>query len=444
MKTATSLLFLCLIWGTVAAATDTPRPLDRIVAVAEEEVITQRQLLARVQTVQRQLEAREGQAPPREALMRPVLERLVMERLQLQEAERMGIRVDDIRLNNAMEDIARENGLSLAAFRDRLVADGIDFADFREQIRNEMTLSLLHQRRVDSRIHVSEQEIDQFLASESGRIDAGVEYHLRHLLISTPEDAGPEAIEQARRRAEALREEAASGTDFTRLALQSSEGRFALEGGDLGWRAAGEVPTLFARHVVVMRVGEVSPVIRSASGFHIVQLVDRRGGEDTQVRQTHVRHILITPNEIVTDEEARQRLVSLRERLDNGADFAELARAHSDDRGSALEGGDLGWVNPGEMVPRFEEVMNETPPGQVSQPFSTRFGWHVLKVHERRSHDSSQERMRAQARRMIHERKREEQLELWLRRLRDESHVEYRLDPENGQARTAGEEARGS
>lgn len=439
MKTATSLLLLCLIWGTVAAATDTPRPLDRIVAVAEEEVITQRQLLARVHTVQRQLEAREGQAPPRETLMRPVLERLVMERLQLQEAERMGIRVDDIRLNNAMEDIARENGLSLAAFRERLVADGIDFADFREQIRNEMTLSLLHQRRVDSRIQVGEQEIDQFLASESGRIDAGVEYHLRHLLVSTPEDAGPEEIEQARRRAEALRKEAASGAEFTRLALQSSEGRFALEGGDLGWRAAGEVPTLFARHVVVMREGEVSPVIRSASGFHIVQLVDRRGGEDTQVRQTHVSHILITPNEIVTDEEARQRLISLRERLENGADFAELARAHSDDRGSALEGGDLGWVNPGEMVPRFEEVMNETPPGQVSRPFSTRFGWHVLQVHDRRSHDSSRERMRAQARRMIHERKREEQLELWLRRLRDESHVEYRLDPEDGQARTAAE-----
>ncbi|MFP4682286.1 MAG: peptidylprolyl isomerase [Ectothiorhodospira sp.] len=434
MKTLTSLLFLlCLLWGSAVPASETAQPLDRIVAVAEDDVITQRQLLARVRTVQRLTEAREDQDRPRDELMRPVLERLVMERLQLQEADRMGIRVDDIRLNNAMEDIARENGLSLAAFRDRLVDDGIDFADFREQIRNEMTLSQLHQRRVDSRIHVSQQEIDEFLASESGRIDDGMEYHLRHLLISTPEEADSEAIEAARRRAEALREEVSSGADFTELVVRASEGHNALEGGDLGWRPAGEVPTLFARHVVTMREGEVSPVIRSASGFHLVQLVERRGGEGTQVRQTRVSHILITPNEIVGDEEARQRLVSLRERIAGGTDFAELARAHSDDRGSALEGGDLGWVNPGEMSPGFEEVMNETPPGEISQPFSTRFGWHVLKVHERRTHDSSRERMQARARRMIHERKREEQLELWLRRLRDESYVEYRLDAEQDQ-----------
>ncbi|MFP4162043.1 MAG: peptidylprolyl isomerase, partial [Ectothiorhodospira sp.] len=324
MKTLTSLLFLlCLLWGSAVPASETAQPLDRIVAVAEEDVITQRQLLARVRTVQRLTEAREDR--PRDELMRPVLERLVMERLQLQEADRMGIRVDDIRLNNAMEDIARENGLSLAAFRDRLVDDGIDFADFREQIRNEMTLSQLHQRRVDSRIHVSQQEIDEFLASESGRIDDGMEYHLRHLLISTPEEADSEAIEAARRRAEALREEVSSGADFTELVVRASEGHNALEGGDLGWRPAGEVPTLFARHVVTMREGEVSPVIRSASGFHLVQLVERRGGEGTQVRQTRVSHILITPNEIVGDEEARQRLVSLRERIAGGTDFAELA-----------------------------------------------------------------------------------------------------------------------
>ncbi|MCG5525764.1 peptidylprolyl isomerase [Ectothiorhodospira haloalkaliphila] len=404
------------------------RLLDRIVAVAEEDVIMHSELFERIQTIQRQLAARDdGQAPPVNALVRPVLDRLVLERLQLQEARRIGIRIDDISLNNAIENIARENGMTLTQFRDRLVADGIDFRAFREQIRDEMAIAQLHRRQVDSRIQVSEQEIDDLIASESGAIDRDVEYRLLHLLVSLPEGATPEQIRETRQRAERIREEAAEGADFTELALRESQGQQALEGGDLGWRNANQVPTLFSRHVVLMREGEVSEVIRSPSGFHIVKLADRRAGSRSLVQQTRVRHILISPSEVVSDQEAHDRIRSLRNRIEDGADFGELARAHSDDRGSALRGGDLGWTDPGDMVPQFEQVMRQAEPGSVSEPFRTRFGWHILQVEDRRSHDSSRELMRSQAREIIRDRKRDDELEVWLRRLRDESYVEVRL-----------------
>lgn len=441
MKTIISILLAWLVAsGSVALAQEgnnhpgvVPldeggRLLDRIVAVAEEDVIMQSELRERIQTIQRQLAARDGQTPPVDALVRPVLDRLVLERLQLQEARRIGIRIDDISLNNAIENIARENGMSLAQFRDRLVADGIDFRAFREQIRDEMAIAQLHRRQVDSRIQVSEQEIDDLIASESGAIDRDVEYRLLHLLVSLPEGATPEQISETRERAERIREEAAEGADFTELALRESEGQQALEGGDLGWRNASQVPTLFSRHVVLMREGDVSEVIRSPSGFHIVKLADRRAGSRSQVQQTRVRHILISPSEVVSDREARDRIRSLRNRIRDGADFAELAQAHSDDRGSALRGGDLGWTDPGDMVPQFEQVMNRTEPGTLSEPFRTQFGWHILKVEDRRSHDSSRELMRSQAREIIRNRKRDDELEIWLRRLRDESYVELRLE----------------
>jgi peptidyl-prolyl cis-trans isomerase SurA len=442
MKTIISILLAWLVAsGSVALAQEGSsnhpgvvpldeggRLLDRIVAVAEEDVIMQSELRERIQTIQRQLAARDGQAPPADALVRPVLDRLVLERLQLQEARRIGIRIDDISLNNAIENIARENGMSLAQFRDRLVADGIDFRTFREQIRDEMAIAQLHRRQVDSRIQVSEQEIDDLIASESGAIDRDVEYRLLHLLISLPEGATPEQISETRERAERIREEAAEGVDFTELALRESEGQQALEGGDLGWRNASQVPTLFSRHVVLMREGDVSEVIRSPSGFHIVKLADRRAGNRSQVQQTRVSHILISPSEVVSDQEARDRIRSLRNRIRDGADFAELAQAHSDDRGSALRGGDLGWTDPGDMVPQFEQVMNRTEPGTLSEPFRTQFGWHILQVEDRRSHDSSRELMRSQAREIIRNRKRDDELEIWLRRLRDESYVELRLE----------------
>lgn len=413
--------------GTVPQSGD-GELLDRVAVVVDEDVIMQSELLERLRLIEQQIAARDGQRPPREALLRPVLDRLIMERLQLQEASRLGIRIDDISLNNALENIARENRMSLGQFRDRLVADGIDFGAFREQIRDEMTISQLHRRRVDTRIQVSEQEIDDLIASESGAIDRNLEYRLQHLLISLPEGANPDQIREARARAEMIRSEALGGADFSQLVLRESEGQTVLDGGDLGWRSAAQVPTLFSRHVVLMREGEISEVIRSPSGFHLVKLTERRGNEQVQIEQTRARHILISPSEILSPEEARERLRNLYNRIADGADFAELARAHSDDPGSATRGGDLGWVDPGMMVPAFEDVMNRTAVGDVSEPFASPFGFHILQVTERRSHDSSREIMRAQARDIIRERKRDDELEIWLRRLRDESYVEYRLD----------------
>lgn len=402
---------------------------DRIVAVVENDVITQSELDFRLEQVRQQIMSRGNRPPPDDALIPQVMDRLVIERLQLQRAAEMGIRIDDIALNEAMERIARDNGMTLPQFRERLVAEGIEFQRFREQIRDEMTMSQLRRRQVDNRIQVSEQEIDDLIASESGAIDRDVEYRISHILIPLSDGATPTEIQAARERAEAVRRQALEeDQDFAELAVSESGGQQALEGGDLGWRSAAQVPTVFARNVVLMREGDVSEIIRSPSGFHIVKLEDRRGGERARITQTHARHILISPTAVLSDDRARQRLESLRQRIRMGDEFGELARAHSDDRGSAMRGGDLGWTDPGDMVPQFEEVMNRLPPGEVSEPFRTQFGWHIVEVLDRREHDSSRQLMRAQAREIIRDRKRDDETQLWLRRLHDESYVELRLD----------------
>ncbi|ACL73790.1 SurA domain protein [Thioalkalivibrio sulfidiphilus HL-EbGr7] len=421
-------LTLALAWplqGLAQRADDAP--LDHIVALVEDDVIMHSELQNRLDTVRQQILSRGGRLPPDDVLIPQVLERLIIERLQLQQATRAGIRIDDITLNQTMERIARENSMSLPEFRDRLVADGIDFQVFREQIRDEMTIGQLRRRQVENRIQVSEQEIDDLIASESGAIDRDVEYRLSHILVPLPEGANAADIQAARERAEAIRKRAVAGENFSELALSESAGQQALEGGDLGWRAAAQVPTLFARNVVLMREGEVSELIRSPSGFHLIKLQERRGGERAQITQTHARHILIQPTAILSQEDARERIAGLRNRILMGNDFADLARAHSDDRGSAMRGGDLGWTDPGDLVPQFEEVMNALAPNTLSEPFLSPFGWHIVEVLDRRTYDSSRQLMRAQAREIIRERKREEETELWLRRLRDEAYVELRL-----------------
>ncbi|OOG24765.1 molecular chaperone SurA [Thioalkalivibrio denitrificans] len=426
----TGLLLGLALWPLVGAAqTVDDMVLDRIVAVVENDVIMRSELDYRLDQVHQQIRARGNQPPPDDVLVPQVMERLVIERLQLQRASEMGIRIDDITLNEAMENIARENRMNLPQFREALVREGIDFQRFREQIRDEMTISQLRRRVVDNRIQISEQEIDDLIASETGAIDRDVEYRISHILIPLAEGATPPEIQAARERAEAVRKQAlAEGQDFSELALSESGGQQALEGGDLGWRSAAQVPTVFARSVVLMREGDVSEVIRSPSGFHIVKLEGRRGGERAQITQTHARHILVSPTAVLSDERARERLESLRQRIRMGDEFEDLARAHSDDRGSAMRGGDLGWVDPGDLVPAFEEVMDRLPPGEVSEPFRTQFGWHIVEVLDRRQYDSSRQLMRAQAREIIRDRKREDETELWLRRLRDESYVEMRLE----------------
>ncbi|WP_006787277.1 peptidylprolyl isomerase [Thiorhodospira sibirica] len=404
------------------------QPLDHIVAVVEEDVIMASELRQRMQLIAQQIQTRGGLLPDEAILIRQVAERLALERLQLQEARRIGIRIDDLTLNNAVEAIARDNQLSLPEFREQLLAQGLNFAQFREQVRDELTIAQLRRRQVENRIQVTEQEIDDLIASESGAIDSGMQYRLQHILVALPEGASPQDIQSARAKAEALRQEAQAGADFTELALRASSSQHALEGGDLGWRGAAQIPTLFARHVVLMRVGDISEVVRSPSGFHLIRLAERRGGERANITQIRARHILIQPSEILSDTEARERLLVLRQRILDGDDFATLAQAHSQDRGSALRGGDLGFISPGELVPEFEQTIAQLSPGVLSEVFKSAFGWHLAEVLEYRQHDGSRELMRNQAREIIRERKREDELELWLRRLRDESFIEYRLD----------------
>lgn len=409
-------------------------PLDRIVAIVEDDAIMLSELMERVDVIKRQLAAKApGQFRPEDLqdkqILKQVLDRMILDRLQLQQAERLGIRVDDLTLNEAMLQLARERNTTLEAFRDQLVSEGINYVHFREQVRNEIIMSRLHKRQVDSTVQVSEQEIDDLITSRNETIGRDIDYRLSHIMVSIPEGATPEQIQISRKKAEALEERAAKGEDFAKLAVSESEGENALDGGDLGWRKIDELPSIFAHSVSLMKMGDVSKVIRSPSGFHIIKLTDRRGEQGKLVEQTHVRHILVKPNALVTEDEARKQLTALRARIVGGDSFADLAKAHSEDPGSASEGGDLGWVNPGELASQFEEVMNGLKPDEVSEPFKTQFGWHILQVLGRRQQDETQQLMRNQARDLIRSRKADEELNLWLRRLRDENYVEYRLDP---------------
>ncbi len=404
-----------------------PAVIDRIVAVVNDGVILDSELDAFVRTIQAQLRERSTPLPPEEVLRKQALERLVIQRLQMQLAERTGIRVDDETVNRAVRSIAQRNNLTLEQFRRALEQDGFSFARFREDIRDEIIISRLQQRNVDNRIEVSEQEVDNLLARREVLGSEDNQYRLSHILIAVPEAPSPEQVRAARQKAHRVLGELRAGADFARTAVSVSDGQQALEGGSLGWFQAGRLPTAFVDAVVNMRPGEISDVIRSPSGFHIIKLEDLKGRERHIVRQTRVRHILLRTSEIRSDADARRQLRQLRERLLGGADFTGLARAHSDDTLSARKGGGLGWVGPGETVPRFEQALDRLAVGEVSEPVRTRFGWHLIQVMERREHDDTEKFLRAKAHELIRGRKRQEALELWLRRLRDEAYVEYRL-----------------
>jgi len=402
--------------------------LDRIVAVVDDSAILQSDLDDMMATVKRQLQQQDGQLPPDDVLRKQVLERLIMMRLQLQYAERTGIRVDDEALNTALNSIAQQNKLSLANFRLALEHEGFDFARFRENIRNQMIITRLQQRQANSMVTVTDQEVDNFLANEKGQGGVADEYKLAHILIAVPEGATPDKIQAARSKAQRVLNELRGGADFHKMAVSVSDDQQALEGGDLGWRPRAQIPSLFVDAITHMKPGEISDLIRSPSGFHIIKLYDHRGTDQHTITQTHARHILIRTNDLVSDDDARERLEQLKQRIEGGDDFAALARAHSDDPTSAAKGGDLGWVNPGDLDPQFEEVMNGLAPGKLSAPFRTQYGWHLVQVLARREHDDSAEFRRNTAREMIRKRKTDEAIEVWLHRLRDEAYVEYRLD----------------
>lgn len=423
-------LFLGLLPGLSAPAA--AQPINRIVAVVNDDVILASELEDKVQLVRSQLAQQNTQPPDPAQLERQVLERLIMERLQLQVAERNNIEVDDETLNANLRNIASQNGVTLTEFRQTLEREGMDYAAFREELRSQIMINRLRQQTVINRIDISDQEVDNLLASQTAWSDQTRDYHLGHILIATPEAASPEQIQAAERKAAGVLEKLRGGDDFSETAVAVSESETALEGGDLGWRKAAQLPSLFADVVRDMQPGEISDLIRSPSGFHIIKLINVRGEERHVITQSRVRHILLQPDEMTSEADVRLRIEQLRGRLETGADFAELARSHSTDKVSASNGGDLGWVNPGDMVPEFEQAMNKLAPGEISEPVQSRFGWHLIQVLERRERDSTEDYRRARAREMIRQRKTDEEMELWLRRLRDESYIEYRLEPSSG------------
>jgi len=402
---------------------------DRIVAVVGREVVTSSELAERRAMAERQLRGQGTPLPERSILERQILERLILDKAQLQLAKESGIRVEEVQLDRALERIAENNKMTLSAFRQTLEKDGVPFEKFRYEVRQQIQLQRLREREVDDRIEVSDSEIDQFLAESRGSNAARSEYNLSHVLVRLPEQASPEQIDEARRKAEQARAESLSGADFAKIAATYSDAADALQGGSMGWRAESRLPELFAGAVKSLRPGQTSPVLRSPGGFHVIRLMEQRGAQEgAPVEQTRARHILVRTSEVVSEADARRRLADLRERIvAGGADFAELARLHSAD-GSASRGGDLDWLLPGDTVPEFERAMNGLKPGEISQPFKSTFGWHLVQVLERRSAGLTQERRRMQARLALKERKADDAFQDWLRQLRDRTYVEMRLE----------------
>lgn len=396
------------------------RPLDRVVAIVDNDVVMQSQLDARLREVQQTIDKRGGALPPEHVLSQQVLERLIIENIQLQIGDRSGIRITDEELNQAMGTIAQRNGMSLEQFRDALARDGLSYADARDQVRREMIISRVRQRRVAERIQVTDQEVQNFLASDLGKMQLSEEFRLANILIPVSEGASSSEIQAADRQAQELYQQLQQGADFGQLAVSRSASENALEGGEMGWRKAGQLPPPFDSMISQLNPGEVTEPVRTPGGFIILKLIEKRGG-DTQVRdEVHVRHILIKPSEIRSEEETRRLVERLYQRIVDGEDFAELAKSFSEDPGSALNGGDLNWIDPNALVPEFREVMNNTASGELSKPFKSPYGWHVLQVMGRRATDSSAQFREQQAANLLRNRKYDEELQAWLRQIRED------------------------
>ena len=421
MRNKTLLAIITLF--TAVALQAAPVELDRVSAIVDDSIIMKSELDARINSVKRQMA---GQLPPDNILREQVLERLILENIQLQMAERGGVQISDQQLNDTIKRIAKQNGMTIEQFSQALKKDGLSYREAVEQIRTEMLISRVQKFQVNNRVKISEQDVDYFLASKAGKMASEVEYRLSHILISIPSQASPAEIKKAKKKADSIVASLRSGKDFRKQAIANSKGQNALKGGDLGWRKEAQLPSLFADAVSEMSVGETSNPIKSASGFHIIQIADKRGGSTFLITQTNVRHILVMPNEIRSDADAKARIDQIYNKLTNVGDFTERAKEYSDDPGSAVNGGDLGWINPGDMVPAFDNMMNDIAPGQLSQPFKSKFGWHVLEVEGRKETDMGEQVQRNQIKQMLQARQFEEELPIWLRKIRSESYVDIK------------------
>ena len=406
--------------------------IDEAVALVDDDVVLRSELDRRLASVRKDLQARNVRLPADNVLRQQVLERLITDNVQLQMAKRAGVRVADQELAQIVANIAKENGLSPEQFRLKLASEGISYELFREDLRNEVLISRVRQGAVGRRIFISEQEVQAMMETIAAEGENRTEYHLGHILLPISENASTDDVRDVSARAQQLVEKLRAGADFAELAIANSAGQEALQGGDFGWKTANQLPSLFATAAKSLKPGEISEPLRSGSGLHILKLFDSRGNERVMVQQTKARHILIKPSTILTEEEAEKKIRELLAKLKSGADFAELAKQHSDDPGSANLGGDLGWANPGTFVPVFEQTMSELQPGQISEPFRSEFGWHVMQVLERRDDDQTEERKRQQAYRFLHSRKYDEEVESWVREIRDQAFIKVLEKPKAG------------
>ena len=424
-------LALSLASGPVHAQartlSDRGEMLDRVAAVVNDGVVLSSELDEQVAEITTRISGQGMEMPPAAVLRQQVLDRLVLQEIQMQRAQRAGIRINDEALNSALADVAQRNGIPLADLPKVLASQGVDYNAYRESVRREMTTQVLRQRDVLQRINVSPREIEQFIAKYTNRPSEANEYNLSHILIAVPQDPSTQQLEEAARRAEDVSRRARAGEDFAQLAIANSNSQTALEGGALGWRRGPEIPTVLADLVVQLKAGETSEPLRTPSGYHIVRLNELRG-EAAQglVEQTQARHILLKPTEIQDDATVEQRLRAVRERILKGEDFAGLAKTLSEDPGSATEGGNLGWTTPGTFVPEFDKALAALQQDEISQPFRSQFGWHIVQLLGRRQFDNTEEMRRQRAFMQLRESKAEEEIELWLRRLRDEAYVDVK------------------
>ena len=422
-------------FATAAVAADVAAPLsktgmllERVVAVVNDGIVLQSELDEQIVTVSERLKQQKLELPPAAVLRQQVLERLVLQEIQMQRARKAGIRINDENLNSALGEVAQRNNITLAQLPEALTAQGIIYADYRETVRRELTISVLRQRDVLQRINVSPREIEQFLEKQKGRPSQDNEYNISHILIAVAQAATPQQLDEAARKATDVYERSKRGEDFAKLAVANSNSQTALEGGSLGWRKGAEIPTVLADLVIKLKPGEVSEPLRTPSGYHIVRLNEIRGADSQNVvNQVHARHILLKTTELQDDATIEQKLSAVRARIVKGEDFGALAKVLSEDPGSGAEGGDLGWTGPGSFVPEFERTLDALKENEISQPFRTQFGWHIIQLLGRRQFDNSDELRRQRAFTQLRESKADEETELWLRRIRDDSFVEYKL-----------------
>ncbi len=402
------------------------QPLDRVAAIVDNDVVMNSQYQARLKEVQQTISKRNVEQPEESALRQQVMERLIIDAIQMQIAERSGISITDEELAESMASIAERNGLTQREFEQALTADGLTLQDAQDQIRQEMLISRVRQYRVSERVQVTDQEVQNFLASDLGKMQLAEEYMLANILIPVPDAASSEDIAQAEKTVKLIVQQLEKGGSFEQLAITYSASENALEGGEMGWRKAAQLPPPFDRMLTTMETGQITPPTRTAGGIIMLKLLDKRGDEVMYRDETHVRHILLKPSEIRSPEATRQLASRLYERLRSGEDFAVLAKQFSEDPGTALNGGDLNWIDPNSLVPAFREEMARTDIGQLSKPFESQFGWHVLQVIDRRSTDSSAQMREEQALNLLRNRKYDEELQTWLRQIRDEAYVEIK------------------